>query len=295
MSTTPTVLGSEPLEYTDPNSGKQVSIPLSALFFDPKNNNQLSIDPTKWPDPNTTPVTLPPFIPSMLKNLVQEQLILPAPSPAPKQAMIITATDPGSAGNGITVTVTITTTSADPTQTIFTIKIDETDTYAGLTPATMVQLLGTDKTAGTKPGLVHVVQASLPAVGLPALAAKQQLNTPVPKPATAQSIYQTDLMNNAATPARFVTLEAKKKGPDGNLIFVTISNVTSSAFDLTASWTKTVTGITLPTLQASLANLAYEVGALTPPGGIFSVPASGVVQLASGASGTPASAVLFAA
>jgi hypothetical protein len=301
MATTPTVLGGGPLEYTDPNSGKQISIPLSALFFDPKKNNQLSVDSTKWPDPKATPVTLPPFVTSLLADLSQQQLILPAPVASPKPALIVTATDPGSAGNGIKLTIAITTPNVDPTQTVFSIKVEETDLYPGLTLSTIAQVLGTDKKAGTTPGLVHVVDGTLAASGLPAAVASQPFTQPAPPPPppppgpNAQSV----LMNNAKVPAAFVTLEAKKLGADGALTVVTIANVdsTKNTFDLTAYWTKSATGIKLATLQSSLATLAYDIGGSLPPSKIFSVPAAGPVQLAGGTDGTSptaASAVVFA-
>jgi hypothetical protein len=296
MATTPTVLGNGPLEYTDPNSGKQISIPLSALFFDPKNNNQLSIDPSKWPDPNTTPITLPGFIPSILKNLVQQQLILPAPTPVPKQAMIITATDPGTAGNGIKVTTAITASNPDPTQTVFSVQVEETDVYTGLTISTISQVLGTDKKASANPGLLHVVLGTLAGSGVPGKVSKQAFTLSPPPPPPAPDPSAQSVVNDNAK-KQWVILEAKKPGPDGALTVVSIDNVdkVNGTFDLTAYWTKTVTGIKLATVQTNLGSLGYVIGASAPQGGIFSVPAAGVVQLTGGAPGTPASAVLFSA
>lgn len=300
MATTPTVLGNGPFEYTDPNSGKQISIPLSALFFDPTKNNQLSINSKDWPDPSTTTITVPPFVASMLASLAAEQLVVPVPVASPKPAMVLTATDTGSTGNGIKVTIT-TTPNLDPTKTAINIKVEETDTYTGLTLATIAQVLGTDKAVGSTPGLVHVVQGTLAASGLPGAVAKQAFTLPAPPPPppppgpSARSVVN----NNAKTPAPWVTLEAKRPGPDGAVTVVTIANVntTANTFDLTASWTKSVTGITLATLQTSLANLGYDVIGAAPPSGIFSVPAAGVVQLTGGTDGssaTAASAIVFA-
>lgn len=296
MATTPTVLGTGPFEYTDPK-GKQVLIPLSALVF---KNGQLSVDSTKWPTPNSASITLPGFVNPMLGSLAQQDLIVPVPTPAPKPAMTLTAADAGSAGNGIKVTITTGSLNVDPTQTTFSLKIEETDTYPGLMPTTIATVLGTDKSAGTQPGLVHVVQSSLPAAGMPAAVSKQPFTQPAPPPPppppgpNAQSV----LMNNAKTPAPFVTLEAKKIGADGALTVVTIANVTGTTFDLTAYWTKTVSGLTLANLQSNLANMSYELTILAPPSGIISVPASAAVQLTGGIDGSPgtaASAIVFAA
>lgn len=288
MATTPTVLGNGPLEYTDP-SGKQVSIPLSALFFD--HNHQLSVDPSKWP------AALPGFVASLLADLAQQQLIVPAPVASPKPAMVITASDAGSAGNGIKVTIT-STPNVDPTQTTFSFKVEETDTYTGLTLATIAQVLGTDKAPSTTPGLVHVVQGTLAASGLPALVSKQVFTQPTPPPPPPPPGPNAQSVVNDKTKAAWVTLEAKKIGADGVLTTVTIANVntTNNTFDLTAYWTKTASGITLATLQTNLASLGYEIVG-TSPGGIFSVPSAGVIQLTGGTDSpgaTAASAVVFA-
>jgi hypothetical protein len=294
MATTPTVLGHGPLEYTDPVTGKQVSIPLTALFFDPTKGNQLAIDSTKWPDPSTTTINLPGFIQAFLKDLVQQQLVIPAPVPAPKQSMVLTASSPGSTGNSIKITIT-TTPKPDPTQSTFDVKVEESDTYTGLTLATIAGVLGTDKAAGSIPGLLHIVQGTLAASGLPGATASPVALAVGGGGPSAQAV----LNNNAKTPAPFVTVEAKKPGADGALTTVSIANVdtTKNTFDLTAFWTKTVTGCTLATLLTNLAGLSYEIGVSPPLGGIFSVPVSGVVTLSGGADGsspTAASAIVFA-
>lgn len=297
MATTPTVLGNSPLEYTDPNSGKQISIPLSALFFDPQKNNQLSIDSTKWPDPSGTPVTLPPFVVSLLKDLVLQQLIVPAPSPAPKQAMIVTASDAGSAGNSITIAVAITTPNADPTQVIFSAAVTETDNYKGLSltpaaPTYIEKVLGSDTVPSPSPGLVHVVHSSLGPTGKPANVAAFKATPPTSK-------ARADVTD--ATPTKLFTLEAKKVGKDGEA--TTASAVPNAGdptlLDLSVQWTKTATNLTLATMQAGIASaLGYEIAVSPPPGGIFSVPSVGTVQLTGGADGTSptaASAIVFAA
>jgi len=282
MATTP-VLGNGPFEYTDPSTGKQVSIPLNALNF---SSGQLSINSGSWP------ASVPAFVTAILSNLAQQGLIVPMPTPAPKAALVITATDPGTSGNGIKVTATVTTPNADPTQTVFSLKVEETDSYPGLTIKTITQVLGTDKKASTNPGLVHVVDGTLAASGVPAKVSKQALTLPASPPPSASA--QTVI--NDGSKSAWVTLEAKKPGQDGTLTTVSIDNVDTKAgtFDLTACWVKTVTGITLLNLKTTLAGLAYDVGASAPQSGIYSVPA-GMVHLTGGAPGTPASAVLFSA
>lgn len=280
MSTTPTVLGNVPLEYTDPVSGKQVSIPLSALKF---TNGQLSVDSSVWKP------AVPGFVASLLATWAQQGLIVPVPAAAPKPAMTLTAADAGSTGNGIKVTISNVKLNIDPTQTTFNLKIEETDTYTGLTPTSIITVLGTDKAAGTQPGLVHVVQSTTPATGMPAAISKQTLAI------GGGASAQLKLMNNAATPAPFLTLEAKRAGTDGTQTTVTIANVQATTFDLTACWSKTVTGATLATLQS---NVAYELKILPPPSGIISPPAAASAQLSGGSDGSSASAasaIVFAA
>ena len=288
MSTSPTVLGNGPLEFTD-STGKQVSIPLSALKFDPKNNNQLTVDPSKWGG------TLPTFITSLLTNLAQQGLIVPAPVPSPKPALTVTAADPGSAGNNIQAVFTVTGSDPDPTKTKFSVTVTETDSYQGLSlDPKSSSYIGTILGAkSTSPGLVHVVPASIAASGTPASA------TPF-KAASQNANAQSDVKTGDATPKTVFTLEAKKKGKDGeqtSVVSVGPNAKDSSTFDLTVQWTKAVTDLTVVNVKTNTGTaLCYEVKITPPPSGIFSVPA-GTVQLSGGsdgASATAASAIVFA-
>lgn len=290
MAYTPTVTGSGPLEYTDPNSGKQVSIPLSALFFDPAHGNQLSVNASQW-----TPA-LPAFVAKLLANLAQQQLIVPVPVASPQPALVITATDKGSAGNNIQVVFTITASNPDPTQTKFSAAVTETEVYKGLSlnPASanyIEKVLGSDTVTSPSPGLVHVLHASLGPTGTPATAAAFKAVTPTSK-ATA------DVKD--ATPKTLFTLEAKKAGKDGestSVISVGANAVDPTTFDLSVQWTKSATNLTVGNVQTSTASaLPYEIAVSPPPSGIISVPA-GTVQLTGGtdgASAAAASAIAFA-
>jgi hypothetical protein len=294
MANTPTVLGNGPFEYTDPTSGKQVSIPLSALFFDPSNNNQLSINSTQW-----TPA-VPAFVAKLLGNLAQQQIIVPVPVASPKPAMVITAKDPGSAGNNIQVVIAIASPNIDPTQVKFSVTVTETESYKRLslnsTSNNYIEtILGSDTVQSQSPGLVHVLHASLGATGTPATA------TPF-KAASTNAKAQSDVKTADATPKTLFTLEAKKKGKDGELTSVISIGPNAgdpTTFDLSVQWTKQATNLTLANVQGNTAAaLYYEVAVSAPPSGIFSIPAAGTVQLTGGTNGTSAtaaSAVIFAA
>jgi hypothetical protein len=271
---------------------------LTAMYFDTASNNQLTIDSAKWSFSGATAA----LVALLLKNAVQQQLIVPAPTASPKPALAITAADPGSAGNNITVTTAITTPNLDPTQVVFSITIGETDFYSGLKIDTLGAALGTDVKPLPNPGLVHALNATLPASGLPAAITDQVLTLPPPPPPPPLPgpSARIVLNNNVKpTPGPFVTLEAKKPGPDGILTTVTVGNVntTNNTFDLTVKWSKQATGVTLLNLQAKLADLGYEIVGAAPPSGIISVPAGGSFSLTGGADGSPgtaASAVIFA-
>lgn len=306
MSTTSTVLGNVPLEYTDPATGKQVSIPLSALKF---TNGQLKVDtPGTWPNPSNPPsptppyIKLPDFVNSMLTNLAQQGVIIPAPTPSPKPAMVVTAQDPGSAGNNIVLTFALTTPpNLDPTQVKFSMTVTETESYKKLTltsgkPNYIETVLGSDTVTSPTPGLAYVIHASLGAAGTPALpspATFKVTNPPSPK-------ARLDVKSTDAVPKLLFTLEAKKAGKDGE--FTSVFSVGANAddaslFDLTIQWTRQVTNLTLANVATNTGPLGYEVAVAAPFSGIFSIPQANSVQLSGGTDGfspTAASAIVFA-
>lgn len=303
MSTTPTVLGNVPLEYTDPVTGKQVSIPLSALKF---TNGQLKVDTGTWPNPPNPPsptppyIKLPDFVNSMLTNLAQQGVIIPAPTPSPKPAMVVTAQDPGSAGNNIVLTFAVTTPNLDPTQVKFSMTVTETETYKKLTltsgkPNYVETVLGSDTVTSPTPGLAHVIHASLGATGTPSLA-----NTTAFKAASPTAKAQSDVKSTDATPKLLFTLEAKKAGKDGELtsvLSVGPNTDDASLFDLSIQWTRQITNLTLANVAANTGPLGYEVTVAAPSSGIFSIPQANSVQLSGGTDGsspTAASAIVFA-
>jgi hypothetical protein len=284
------VVGSGPVELTL-STGQFVSIPLSALYFD--TDGTLKAD--NWPPLKNYPGGDQEVIKSWLAHLVTNNLVTKLVAAPPKPAMVVKATDPGSAGNSVQVQTKVTKVDPDPTKTTFDITITETDTYTGLSAATIKNVLGTEKAPGS--GLVHVVDASVKP-GLVPDQAKSPYKLPAPgAPGAAPRVDVVDASN-----AVVFTLEAKKPGPDGKGTTVTITNVDTNAktFALTATWTKkTATGVTVATLQQGTAGLGlgYEVNIAPPTGVTYSVPKDGTVTLTGGYDGTPpanASATIFA-
>jgi len=289
MGTT-AVTGNGPLEFTDSN-GHQISIPLSALFFDA--SGTLQID-SVWGTASGLQAGQ-----GLLAYAQTEKLITPAPAAAPFPAMVIKAADPGTGGNNISVTISNVTPAADPTQTTFTIAVTETDTYDGLTAATIQATLGSSTvsgstlvfgTAGSSPGLVQVEAGVGDATGTPDAVAKNLVGNPAEL-----------AVDGEGSPALVFTLLAKKSGADGALTNVVIAPDVSSppttgpgTFSLVASWTKTVNNVSLATLATSIQNqLGYLITVSLPASGAYSVPAVATSTLSGGTSGTPASANLF--
>jgi len=264
--------GSGPFEFTDSN-GKQISIPLTAFSFDAL--GKLSVD-SKW-----TSIASAAPAKALQDYMTRQGLIAPASVPSPKPAAIVRAAFPGPAGNNIKVTISITAPSPDPTQTTFEIDVTETDKYTGLTPTTIASILGAANTPGSLPGLV-VVDGSV--TGVPAALPQTSLTG------------GTDTANaNSATHITTFKLKARAPGAAGNSIAITIDNVTATAFDLTVALTLTSSNIRIATVQSAVANdLGYEIVALPPSGGVFSVPAAGATNLSGGGGASHASAILVA-
>lgn len=276
----PTVLGTGPFEFTDPTTMKQVSIPLSALKFV---NNQLQIDAATWA------LTYPASVINLLGAMGQQGLIVPAPTPSSRPAMVITAANNGSAGNGIQVAISNVVVNTDPTLTKFNVAVTDTKKYVGLTlaagPNNIETVLGSDTVTGPATGLVHVLHSGLANTGLPAAI----LSPGTSLVSTAPNKAKLDV--KTATPpgtAVLFTLEARAVGNDGDLTKVIIDNVstTNNTFDLTVTWTKSVTNVTVGSLPSGLSPLGYEILVSTPPIGIFSAPSVTTIQLAGGQDGS---------
>lgn len=263
--------GNGPFEFTNSN-GQLVSIPLTAFSFDV--TGALKVDPN-W----NSIVTAQPA--SALRDyMLQQGLLVAAPAASPIPAAIIKAVDTGPAGNNISVTIANIGTEADPTQRKFDITVTETETYNGLTLATVKDALGTT-------GLVHVDSP-------PGSASVLDTGGQVTFNNGGSNTKASGSVNDSQSKMIF-TLEARDAGADGNKINVTITTPQQGVFTLTAQWKNTSTGVTIGTFQSKVAaDLGYLVTAATPAAGIFSVPAVAETNLSGGASSVNASAILIA-
>lgn len=261
MARTP-VLSNRPIEFTNTVSGKQVQLPLGAIFFDGTtvkaegdvyNANKAAAD--AW-----------------LSYLTQVGLLTPDNDPPIKPAMKVTAKDGGSNGNLIQVAVAnVVPDLGTPANTKFDMTVTETDTYAGLKPGTIQLVLGDGGTkAGTQPGLV-VLPGGVP-TDLPAVTPETAL---AGGPPAALAIAKKTGAGNA------FTLQAKASTADGSLTSVAISDVNDVAgtFTLTVKWKKLATGIKATDAAATF---TYELTVAAPDSGPLGPPAAGTYSLSGG-------------
>jgi hypothetical protein len=291
MANTP-VTGNGPFEFTS-SAGKQVSIPLTAFGFD--SNNNLVVDPAWSSFTSTAPGSV------LLAAAVKLGEIAPAALASPFPAMIFRATDPGPGGNNISVTIGVTKVvtsppTDDPTLVPFDVTIAETDFYPSLTAASIESVLGSRTLAGASvvtgsaPGLVRVLAGSVDTAGEPLSVSGNLTGTP--------AVLDVD---GNGSPALVFTLIAKNESATSVPTHVSITPSFTSppqpggaTFSLRANWTKTISGVTLPDLAATIAaDFGYLVTVSKPGSGAFSLPASGVSQLSGGGAGKAASATIF--
>ncbi len=272
------VIGNGPVRFTT-NDGTHVTIPLTALRFDDK--GLLSAD--AWTLYSIYKSSVDPWIASLRTS----QLFVAGPAAAPKPAMVITAANAGAAGNNIQVTFdNVTPDPADPTnpaKTTFNVTIVETDSYPLLSidaasPVFVKTVLGTEKVAGTQPGLVEIPDGEtpkLPKAGIDKLGGGSP---------TVKSNY---VVNEASGAGNAFTVRARQNGVDGDKTVVTIGNIdpVAKTFSLVAKWSDTITGLKLADLPAKLSG--YEITVAAPASGTFGVPAPGTVVLSGGASQKP--------
>ena len=263
-----------PFEFTD-SKGKQVSIPLSALTL---NGGQLTST-----DPGWSAALAAQPAKALWLQMVADGLLAPMPAPAPSPAMVLRAASAGTAGNNITVTVTVHSVSPpanDPLLVPFDLSITETDTYAGQTAATISQTLAA---AG---GLVKVVD-SVESTGVPDPYSNYQLTG---------SPAQLAVEASGSPSGTLFVLAPRGSAPDSHSTYVTVTPDSggTGTFSLRASWTKTVSGLTLATLEAAVqSQLGYEITISKPSSGAYSVPAAGSTTLTGGGTSSNASAILF--
>jgi hypothetical protein len=244
-----------PIEFMDVGTGKQISIPLSAVSF---LDGSISVDgynnkaATDW-----------------LKYLATTGLLVPDSSPPSKPAMIITAANPGGTGNFIQITFSEFTADADPK---FKVVVTETDTYKGLTIGTLPTVLGTTTIPGTHPGLVVVVG---PVADIPAATVGAPLVGTLPKAPLYQAALDKD-----NKPLTAFSVQARGPGEaDGVDTTVTIKEVDADkkTFTLVAIWSRTRT-LTATEFQDPK-YFGYEIKVEKPTG---LPPAPGTYNLSGG-------------
>lgn len=263
MATT-SVVATGPVDFVTA-AGSQVSIPVSALYFDA--SNTLKAD--AWPGFAANSAIVTPW----LAYLVRTGVLRPAEQPPVTIAMIVAAKNPGWAGNNITIAFDNVTTAG--ATTTFDAKVTEKDVYSALTPATLGTVLGTTTTRGSKPGLVV-----LSSTGTPTMPKNKTYNAPAASP------YEISVEKATAAASAFKLL-SREDNAEASRTKVEISEAdqTAGTFTLTATWTKSVTGIQVSALQSSF---AYEITVTAPQGGALAPPAKGEVVLSGGSEATSA-------
>ncbi|HEX3437633.1 MAG TPA: DUF6519 domain-containing protein [Pseudacidobacterium sp.] len=229
--------------------------------------------------------------PQDLSNTKTLQTILDMAS---HETMLVMAANPGAAGNNIQIQFSNFQLNATPPT--FDMTVTETDIYLGQTTAAIEGVIGDDE-GGPNSGLAHILTGSVNTSLAPLNNQTVTLTA-----GTASLPAQANIMDTTNQQLVF-TLQARNPGVDGNLTQATISNVQTGSpdtFALTVTWTKTVTGLNMGTLQNSIqAQFGYEIVASAPAKVSASLPAEGVTTLSGGAdasegtNATTASALIF--
>ena len=250
-------LGGGPISFVDAY-GKQYSIPLCFVSYASATGAPVVASSWGgWTLPNAN--ALQTNINGWLSMEATLGFILPAPVPPALPAFTITAVAQGSTGNDITIAF-----NSQNTDGSLNVTVSTTQFYPGLNftsgdPQNIETVLGTTAGGGSEPGLAFV---STPPAGA----------TPLPTATTGAvgfslvgADYVFDLPGTAAV------LTASDDTTDAQHITATIGNIQSgpSTFDLTLSWSKTVTNVTPATLGS---NFSYLISVAAPPAGFGAIP-----------------------
>jgi hypothetical protein len=285
-----TARGPGPVNFTA-DDGTQHFFPLSWVFFD---GGAVKLEPPAG-SPAIDPA-LSAAVEGWLAVLASEGIVQSAPPPGPTgtpvtpppaptpAAMVISAAQPGALGNDIAITIqNVRDTLTQPSATVFDALVVQSETIAGLTPASVAATLGS--AAGE--GLVFVSSAGNPTPPLPG----DYQFTAGANPADPATADIPDAANPAA-PA--FTLSTRGGGPEALNTAVTIADDASIAdgFSLTATWSKAADGIEPDDFGPSF---DYVVTVTPPPavGGaapVIGIPAEGQYVLAGGTGSAGAAA-----
>jgi hypothetical protein len=293
-----TALGSGPIRVITSN-GDQLLVPLSAIIYDEAHT----------PDPYyVNGYDEHPEVQARINHLVEIGELRRVEPPPPTPAMLLESLLPAPRSDAqVTVThdaqVTI---SYDSGMTSFSFEVTVTNTYAGLTKANILSVLGLGATGapGTSPGLAHIQPTSSPRAPVPAT------GTPdVPRETTTDVQFApggtnlpsfADIMKDDTHVA--FTLDAWKPGSDGNKTKARIKDIVEDAdpnkttFTLELVWTHTKASLSPTSLQTTKDTINTEFGyvlkASAPPGGTLAAPRSGTFSLGGGMDLVPAKALL---
>lgn len=257
------VLANGPVTFTD-DKGSQMAIPLPDLYFDATN-----IKADKWPPyKDSASQAFKDSVDAWLQYLVRNGELVKDTQAVTGDAMLITAKSPGATGNSIKIVISNIRDDANvPPNKIFDVTVTETDSYSGLTPATIKDVIGTAAGTGTKPGLVFVSSAAAPALPVAG-------DSPLAGAPAKVKLKQAD----ASTAFE---VQAKDADADGANTVVTIKNIAGQSFDMVVVWNKTKTGIKASEMQT---NFGYELAVAAPPSGTtILTPAPGAIVLSGGA------------
>ncbi|HEX3153134.1 MAG TPA: hypothetical protein VHV32_00855 [Candidatus Angelobacter sp.] len=260
-------IGSGPISFVDAHQSQQ-EIPLSAITFGPN-----GVDASAWPLYTANKAV----VDGLLKQMVVQGFISPGTKSAAAPSLKITASEPGQTGNATTVTF------VNPSASAGTVDVTVTanEIYPGLALSTIGNALGTS--AAQANGLVFL----------------ESNNNKVPKSSSGNISggpnFDYIVPEPGGDAAGAFTLKAAAAGlsdADAQLIkiVVTLDPLPATTFTLQVSWTKTVTGVTLATLENNATNpfaiLVSFTGAAGGP-----LPAAGTVSLLGGAAATSSPAV----
>ena len=250
-------LATGPISFLDGNANQQ-QIPLSAIYFDSNGPH------TTWPNYAANSA----IIDELLLQLSKQGLLTPGTETSPTAALTITATEAGTTGNVIQVSITNVSTTAGT----MTVAVAATEIYPGLTTATIGAALGT--TVPTANGLVYLQSNNdqLPAAFTQSTSTEPDFTYAVP-----------EAVDNTKTAFTVAAVDSTDAADAAN-IAVTVAPDPSPAttFTLTASWTKTVNGVTLTTLTTPATNPFGLLVTFSSPAGA-PLPGPGTVTLQGGA------------
>ena len=179
------------------------------------------------------------LVKALLAQLAAQNLLTPGAQTLPTPSLTITAAEAGGTGNAIQVTISNVAVSAGT----MTMLVSASEVYPGLTTETIANALGTS--AATANGLVYLEsnndQSPAEFTGTTAAPA---LTCAVPEAANPANTAFTLAATNSADAADAANIS----------IHIVPDPLPAATFTLTASWSKTQSGVTLAMLTTAATN-----------------------------------------